>query len=364
MEFYNEDVKLHYIKTLNGVNEGLVRHLFKRLKYSEELYNKDICDFVPEEIEDAIYSIKTKSVAFLKIFLSTLIDYTNFCMKHNYRQVNNINYFELLNESALSLDRFIDLDFKEKRYILPKDLAEISDMYIINDIDKVMMEMLWLGFSGREIGELTCLKHSDINYKDKIIPIMGKDEKITGRWYVTNRLLKNIESSKGDSEYVSMTNLRYSPKPLVVESPYVFKASRRKDKMSNKTTKHAIYGRYEAIQKALSLEYTKISTIGDSSALYLGLLLKYIDVNLLEDDSVFYRMLFSYRNKKGVVTGRPLQIDMEFNMKNTDLEEDDIDKDLVEMYISNLKLLREMSNVNNTLVNYIDRVLEALKTLL
>ena len=75
-------------------------------------------------------------------------------------------------------------------------------------------------------------------------------------------------------------------------------------------------------------------------------------------------MLFSYRNKKGVVTGRPLQIDMEFNMKNTELEEDDIDKDLFEMYISNLKLLRDMPNVNNTLVNYIDKVLEALKTLL
>ena len=75
-------------------------------------------------------------------------------------------------------------------------------------------------------------------------------------------------------------------------------------------------------------------------------------------------MLFSYRNKKGVVTRRPLQIDMEFNMKNTDLEEDDIDKDLFEMYISNLKLLRDMPNVNNTLVNYIDKVLEALKTLL
>ena len=51
-------------------------------------------------------------------------------------------------------------------------------------------------------------------------------------------------------------------------------------------------------------------------------------------------------------------------MKNTELEKDDIDKDVVEMYISNLKLLRDMPNVNNTLVNYIDKVVDTLKTLL
>lgn len=364
MEFYNEDVKLHYIKSLNGVNEGLVRHLFKRLKYSEELYDKDICNFVPEEIEDAIYSIRTKSVAFLKIFLSMLIDYTDFCVRNNYRQVNNINYFQLLNDTALSLDRFIDMDFKEKRYILPKDLAEISSMYLANDIDKVMMEMLWLGFSGKELCELTCLKYNDIDFENKLIPIVDEDENITGKCYVPNKLLDNIKSSKHEDKYVSLSSIRHSVKPLVANSPYVFKPSLRKDNYLNKLTKHGIYGRYNAIQEALSMEYTKISTIGFSNPLYLGLLLKYIDNGLLEDESVFYRTLYCMHNRKSVISGRPLQIKIEFNIKNIELEEDDIDKELIEMYILNLELLQGMSNINNTLVNYINRVIEALKTLL
>ena len=93
--YYNEDRKKRYLDSLNGVNIVSPEYIFKKTSKVEERYGKDLCDFVPEEIEDLIYVLKSRSTIFLKIALKVLEDYTNFCVVHNYKLKQTMNFYQI-----------------------------------------------------------------------------------------------------------------------------------------------------------------------------------------------------------------------------------------------------------------------------
>ena len=342
--YYNEERKKHYIDSLNGVNESIPVYVFKITKKTEEYYEKDICDFVPEEIEGMLYTLKSKSIAFIKIFMALFADYTEFCIRNNYRKISNINYFELLNGDAETFDRYIDKDFRERRYILPNELVDIMAVHFINEIDKVMFQMLWEGFGGEKMSNLRLLKHSDVDYQNKKIKIINGEGKSEGEKHVSDRLLSYIKESKHETHY--MPNIGEDTKfkkSFIVGSDYVFKpmdTKRSGDTIGSAT----IYGRYNNLINKLDMNYTKVGTIGTSNLLYLALLLKYVGANSEKNEPKMYRLLGSLYHMYIIDSGMFVKYKIEYNYKNTELTKDDIDKDIINTYIKNIDLLKKQED--------------------
>ena len=361
--YYNNDRKQRYIDSLNGVNVISPDYIFNKAFKVEERYGKDLCDFVPEEIEDLLYALKTKSTGFLKIALKTLEDYTNFCVVHNYKLKQTMNFYQIMNTTNDKLERFIDMDFRERRYILPLELKDTMDAYFVNDIDKVLFQMLWEGFTGTGMTELMYLKIQDVDFNELTIDLVNENQERVGNWHITQRLADYIKDSRKEHVYRPMTDNMKALRNLV-DTDFVFRATHSKRETEDHISRHGLYTRYNKIIKLLDMQYTKIGTIGISSALYLALLVKASDKSLMDDETQFYRVVASYSSRKKVQSGAAIKHQIDFNLNKVSLTEDDIDKDVIETMVKNLDILKNKKDADLKYIDYITRVQQAIGTLI
>ena len=351
MGMYNSVQKYHYLNTLK--DSANVTTLFLKISKVEKRIGKDACDFVPEEIEDLIFSIKSKSIAYLKSVINMLTKYTDWCIIDNRRNINNINFYQIFNIMNIKVyDNFIDLDFKEKRYPMINDFEKMIED--LNPIDRLMMYLLYNGVGGPQLCELRNMK--DIDIEDNNICIRNINGDFERTLPCPTKMIYYVATAK-DEEVYGRNNV---VSKLDMNSDLVFKPALRKnskDKISNMT----LYDRYKKACSDIGLSpyFTDINNIKLASIVNLSQILYFLDPTFIES-SEFFRVLRTLHLHKPVQSGAPLKNKILFNLLNTDSDILKIHTNYLTTYISRLHFIKIHYFDNDRVSNMINRMIKCL----
>lgn len=329
-DYYNKQQKIHFLKIKKA--ERMNYTLFNRSKETEEHYQKDLSEFNLEQIEDLLFSIKCSSVKLLKIIIAFYKEYTDFCTVNNYRI--GINYYELIPTTQEYLERYIDKDIRDNRYMYPNELENILDAYMESDSLKFFFRALWEGF---DMDNIILLKPSDVNFENSTMNIINRKGNIIGNRYISKTLLSYIKETINETEYVSMGSTAKTA-PLI-NNGYILKTTARKKSIEGEPIKKmTLYQRYNVAIEYMDKPYLKIANIGYSYSCYLGLLLKMVSANILNNKD-FYKLLACIQ-KHSATSIHTIVEKLNYNLQNKNLQEKDINKDMIRTYILNIKDLQ------------------------
>lgn len=340
-DYYNKQQKIHFLEIKKA--ERMNYTLFNRSKETEEFYEKDLSDFNPEQIDDLMFSVKCSSVKLLKIIIAFYKDYTDFCSQNNYR--TGINYYELISTEQEYLERYIDKDVRDNRYIYPNELENISDAYMISDSLKFFFRALWEGF---DMDNIILLKPSDVDFSKSTMNILDKKGNIIGVKYISKTLLNYIKETLEETEYTSM-GATSKTTPLI-DNGYILKAGYNKNYIEGQPVKKmTLYQRYNVAIEYMDRPYLKIANIGYSYSCYLGLLFKMVNPNILNDKD-FYKIIACVQ-KHSAAAAHTVVEKLNYNLQNQDLQKKDLNEDMIKTYLLNIKDLQDSQIWNKIGVN-------------
>ena len=185
---FNKEQKQEYINFEKESNkpESYITQLtnyFRRLHASEKDCGKDIVDMNEEEVTNTIVSLGIKSEFSKRHLISFLRAYVSWAKMTE----------KTKNESIIPTISAVDISSKDviikKMIKSPEHIREILDNALVSDEqgsttytpNKAIRDslLLWLLYNGLTLEQLSQLKKTDINYKNKtIITNDGKEHKI------------------------------------------------------------------------------------------------------------------------------------------------------------------------------------------
>lgn len=169
--YYNNERKLEYFKYVDSKNMGAhlpIRYIFSKLKDVEEQWQKDICDFTLQEINQVLAIFNASSINALTKNLSVLKTYTDWCCL-NRLSIDNINHFTEVDINTLG----IYVNKIKSKLVNRGELLSILDS-LYNSSDKFVALALFEGVRSSNLGELALLSLDDITESNGIREITFK----------------------------------------------------------------------------------------------------------------------------------------------------------------------------------------------
>lgn len=210
---YNETVKKEFISSYNIItNNNFIENIFDKCEVYETLYQKDVCNFVREEIIDLCKSFGLSSLATLKTRVSILRKYTDYCCNHQL-SIDNMNHFNeiALNDCKQCLNRFM----LNKLYITEERLNDFA-FNLVNSCDMFLLQAFYEGLSGKNFEEITNVTMKDFDLVNKRVTLC------TGRTIpVSDKLIKYAQISASTYTYYSGEAL--DTKTYLADVPNVYK---------------------------------------------------------------------------------------------------------------------------------------------
>lgn len=193
---YNEERKQEYLRYVNQDLEKTtinIEILFKKTEQYEELFNKDLCDFVFTEIDRLLPVFLASSVSALRKNISIMKKYTNWCCSCNL-SIDNINHYDEIDSTSDGLKKYLN---KESSICPTRDqvLQDISKLR--NYSDKFLILALFEGVRTKDVGELLRVKKSKL--KGNILTFENGEERI-----LSPLLVDFAEKSSEEEEYISL----------------------------------------------------------------------------------------------------------------------------------------------------------------
>lgn len=342
--FYNEDIKKHFLESIDA-NKALYERMFRRSEKTESFYQKDVYDFVPEEIEDLLLNAKTGNTAYLRMLITYYKRYVDFCIENNYKE-NGMNYFDTMNRSDDFLVSLLDQDMTDSSFLSPDEVTSMSNE-ISSYNKKALLFILAEGFSGEKQSELIRMRHQDVNYREKYISLRDDNDQIIGKRYVTYSLLYNLKRAK--DELIMKTEEAYNTNNIRIQEcfkgDYVIKQVRFKKAVFMKDDKEKTKKELELKEKPLPTQTEPISRfslynrirfykevfgknlntndIGFSSIIFFALFIKKFEPQMFEDVYT-YHLLYSIREIKKLRYTANFRSRLDLQMSIRDIDEEDI----------------------------------------
>lgn len=167
---YNMELKERFLNSLKDEMSDStlynIRYILNKAKKTEEALNKDVYEMNADECKSVINSYSNRSEQVVRVNISVLQKYVDFCISEGYVP-SRINYFEILSASA---PNFVNVEHINNKYITREELNDIQDEYIVNAQDKALFELMFIGVMGDRFEELINLKESDIHYNKIVLP--------------------------------------------------------------------------------------------------------------------------------------------------------------------------------------------------
>lgn len=194
---YNEERKqefLRYIKEDLKLTTQSFKSVFKKTEQYEELYSKDLCDFVYAEISKLLSVFSVSSVNALRKNISILRKYTDWCCSCNL-SIDNINHYDEINCDIEGLKIYIN----KERSICPDREQVLKDISKLrNSSDRFLVLALFEGVRTEQVGELLRVKIDKL--QGNILTFENGQKRI-----LSNTLVKLAKESSEAIEYISLT---------------------------------------------------------------------------------------------------------------------------------------------------------------
>lgn len=195
---YNEEVKLYFIESNYKTEDSknVVKYVFEKSALSEKILKKDLYMFTLDEIRLTILDMKYSSLNTVRNTISIIKNYIDWSETAGYRH-SNTNVLASVDEDWLH-----KLITKRQKTLISIDEFEYIKSQILNDNDKLLLDLLWNGVFGKELYEIRSLKVSNIN--GNIVKLFDKDgtyreitlpDKIIDDIYKVNDLTEEIDNN-------------------------------------------------------------------------------------------------------------------------------------------------------------------------
>lgn len=260
LEFLQDELDKEHGGT-KKVSKSLVS-FFRRLTDFEDEYHKMVEDFDNADILALLQFLAKKSPNSLAAYFSMLKKY--------YQYLYNTR--GLRNECNLKYSDFRDLVNKDIYYsrIITKEELYSNIHHVVNSCDRLLLLLIFAGIKGEGNWELINLRKSDIDFKNHIIHVKGRDVKMDN---VIERELRMalsmnvyyMSNGEGDIRKITVD---------LVDSEYVFrpieeKIALKRDKATlNQLTSQSIQRRVlKLLQQVLNRQNMTLQTLWTSGVL-------------------------------------------------------------------------------------------------
>ena len=320
---YNHDIKIKYLnemvasRTISIETRNNYLRIFKVASKIEFELDKDLSIFSLEEIEIILNAFQAKNRNTVESYARIISSYLKWSVKNQYTLINVL--------SDLRPDDFNKYLTNGEVYMTEKELWAIEGN-CVNAQDAVILRLLFIGVSGKELSELKNLKRTDIDFENnrlKLINTLKSDGngypiKSTTRWIGINdegRTLALIQKALNQKTYLKrngdmepIANIR--PYTDLVMNDYVLRPSITKTEgFDTPVDKFVIYRRIEIIEKSLGLENLTAKFMQRSGMILLAKQLTNGNDPTLDDLKIIAARynLASYHNLKGFITAENIR---------------------------------------------------------
>lgn len=289
------------------------RRIFVIVSGLEDALKKDISKFTFEELETVLYSFKANNRNTVESYARIISSYLKWAV------VKGIIEDNLLGE--LRPNDFNKYLTNEESYFTEKQLRRWEE-HLANYQDAVILRLLFIGVSGKQMSEIRNLKRSDIdrdNKRIKLINTLKADEnglpiKFTERYIDvddehTFDLIEgalNIKTyTKRNGEVAEGNEVRSLGVLELVENDYVVRTSITKtDNYSYPVDKFVVYRRIRMISEVLGIEDLTTKLVQRCGMIYTASKLVKNDEVTLDDLKIIADKfnIASYHNLKGFLT--------------------------------------------------------------
>lgn len=215
---YNEEVKLYFLESnyKSEDSRNVVKYVFEKSELSERILKKDLYMFTLDEIRLTVLDMGYSSLNTVRNTISIIKNYIDWSETSGYRH-SNTNVLASVDDEWLN-----KLTVKRQKTLIRIDEFEEIKSHIVNENDKLMLDLLWNGVFGKELSEIRTLQVSNI--EGNTVKLFDKDgssreielcEDIIKRIYAVNDLKEELDLN-GNVQPLNITD-------------YVFKHRVKKD---------------------------------------------------------------------------------------------------------------------------------------
>lgn len=215
---YNEEVKLYFLESnyKSEDSRNVVKYVFEKSELSERILKKDLYMFTLDEIRLTVLDMGYSSLNTVRNTISIIKNYIDWSETAGYRH-SNTNVLASVDDEWLN-----KLTVKRQKTLISIDEFEEIKSHIVNENDKLMLDLLWNGVFGKELSEIRTLQVSNI--EGNTVKLFDKDgssreidlcEDIIKRIYAVNDLKEELDLN-GNVQPLNITD-------------YVFKHRVKKD---------------------------------------------------------------------------------------------------------------------------------------
>ena len=207
---------------------------FNRVEKFEQIYGKDACNFVKDEIIEFISSCNL-TIGSIDVFMSTLRSYTNWCIEHGF-SIDNINHYdELERKDMLQYEKVRSLPTRKDIIDLCEKLTQQYAFVLLASFE---------GIPGDAKYEMISLTASDIDIVNstfrlttgEILPVSKQlaEYALTSstsyedgeiRYKNVDNVLKPRDNSKDDTKEKAINRLRQMMYKIRYEADVSFEIS-------------------------------------------------------------------------------------------------------------------------------------------
>lgn len=269
-DLYNPDLKFRFLEE-NYPNKPetqlTIIYNFIKAARVEKIYDKDLCTFNTEEINELVESLGYTTENTIRATLSYFSTYVNWCMLHSMRgdYETGINDFEIF-VNTQDLSKFTSRIKNKNRYITKEEMDYALEA-LNNPIDQAILLGIYEGICGEELYELRTLKkEGSINFETNQVTLVDKDGSKRVKT-ISNKLKEILKDAIKQEEYLvgngENANVR-SKKRKLVKSDYIIRPIVKGENHYEIMTYSGINARFKTIKEYAGLEYVTPQSVMDS----------------------------------------------------------------------------------------------------
>lgn len=306
---FNQKTKEAYLDEMKDTTRQSYERIFKITEEYETALNKDINEFNERELETVLYNFKANNRNTIESYSRIISSYLNWSVKNKLSSINHLERYKP--------DDFEKFLINEEEYISENKLRRYEDR-CENFQDAVILHLLFMGVSGKQMSEIRNLKKEDVDFEKMELRLVntlkeGKDgfpEKYTERYlkvdertiYLIKGAIEQEIYTKRNGQMVQRDNVR--PYTDLVKNDYVVRASITKtENMYAPVDKFVVYRRIAIVSETLGIDLTAKFIQRSGMMFHANELIQNEELSLDDLKIVANRFnMKSYHNLKGILT--------------------------------------------------------------
>lgn len=278
---FNEEVKERFLKNYQKDTADVYTRIFNRAYNLEKIYKKDLYDFNLKEIEELLFDLNPTTETAARFNGSIVINYVDWAIQEGLRY-NNINPIKLFEGDYF--ERFVDETIK--LYITESQLVNIEE-FCTNAQDALIFRLLFEGFNGKKLNELTDLTIDNVDENNNMVYIKNRNKEIP----VSTRCVELIKEAYNEDRYEKNNGYTEDfpsnllPHVQLARNKYILRNCITRLKDYNKPVdSFTIYRRNDLIKDMWGAHY-----LNPKSLMYSGMLYMAYQIITKNEDKYIYK---------------------------------------------------------------------------